>query len=160
MLKKAIQYFLVLFYPLVKKMLPYQVYSYLATGALNTLLNISLFAVLYQVVLPANISFSGFVIASYTISLLIAFIVTVPTGFWLAKHFAFQQSSKEKSTKQLTKYFLVVSQGLISDYLLLKILVELLNFHPTVAKVISTVVVLTANYLLQKHFTFRLKKTA
>jgi putative flippase GtrA len=160
MLKKAIQYFLVLFYPLVKKMLPYQVYSYLATGALNTLLNISLFAVLYQVVLPANISFSGFVIASYTISLLIAFIVTVPTGFWLAKHFAFQQSSNEKSTKQLTKYFLVVSQGLISDYLLLKILVELLNFHPTVAKVISTVVVLTANYLLQKHFTFRLKKTA
>lgn len=160
MLKKLIQYFLDLIYPLFKKVMPFQVYAYLAVGAANTALNIILFAVLYQFVLPAEgITLNGFTIASYTISLLIAFLITVPTGFWLAKHFAFNQSSsEEKSGKQLGKYFLVVLQGLGSDYLILKGLIVFFNMHPTVAKIISTTIVLTMNYLLQKYFTFKEKK--
>lgn len=160
-LVRTINYVLKLFYPLFRKWLPYQVYAYLAVGAANTLLNIFLFAVLYQFILPEpGVVISGYLVASYTIALLIAFILTVPTGYWLSKNFAFNKPGEQpkRNFKQLGKYFLVVLQGLGSDYLILKALIVFANMQPTLAKLISTTIVLTLNFLLQKYFTFRSKE--
>ncbi|WP_339876627.1 GtrA family protein [uncultured Algoriphagus sp.] len=153
-----IEGFLKLLYPLFKKWLPYEVYAYLAVGAINTALNIILFALLYEFILPREgFNIQGFNIASYTIALLIAFFVTIPTGFWLSKNFAFKDatSGTKRTTNQLFKYILVVGQGLGSDYLILKALILFLSMQPTIAKIFSTVIVLTVNFLLQKYFTFR-----
>tara|TARA_R110002020_G_scaffold125370_1_gene282560 strand:+ start:185 stop:676 length:492 start_codon:yes stop_codon:yes gene_type:complete len=158
LLTRWIEGFLQLFYPLFKKWLPYEVYAYLAVGAINTALNIILFALLYEFILPKDgFSIQDFNIASYTIALLIAFFVTIPTGFWLSKNFAFKDaaSGAKKTTQQLFKYILVVGQGLGSDYLILKTLILFFDMQPTVAKIFSTVIVLTVNFLLQKYFTFK-----
>lgn len=159
-LKKTILYFLDLFYIPFKKWLPYPVYSYLGVGAINTVLNIVLFILLYQFVLPSSgITICGQPIASYTLALIIAFLITVPTGFWLNRNFAFIQvsSAPKQTSQQMIKYFLVVLQGLVSDYLILKALVLLGGINPSVSKVISTFIVLTMNYLLQKYYTFKAK---
>lgn len=161
-LKDIITNLLRLLYPVFKKWLPYQVYAYLAIGAVNTALNIILFAVFYQFILPEpGITINNYMVASYTIALLLAFIITVPTGFWLSKNFAFNNSenNKKENKKQFGKYFLVVLQGLGSDYLIMKTLIVFMGIYPTVAKIISTVIVLTLNFLLQKYFTFKIKKT-
>ena len=159
MIRSLIQTVLDIFYPLFERFFPYDVYAYLAVGAANTALNIFLFAICYQFVLPPEgASFFGFTIASYTISLIVAFFATIPTGFWLAKHFAFKSGAGTGRTgRQLGKYFLVVLQGLGSDYLLLVGFILLAGFHPTLAKVVSTVIVLSVNFLLQKYFTFQVK---
>lgn len=160
MLKKIIQYFLQLFYPVFKKILPYRVYAYLAVGAANTALNIGLYTLLYRLIIPQpGVMIRDFLVASYTISLLIAFLVTVPTGYWLAKHFAFNTGANVPSQnfKQIGRYFIVVLQGLGSDYLILKGLIVFFNVDPVMAKIISTLIVLTVNYLLQKYFTFKMK---
>ncbi len=161
MLKNTIQYFLELFYPLFRKLMTYEVYAYLAVGGANTVFNILLFALLYQFVLPeAGIMLYKFHFESYTISLVVAFLATVPTGFWLAKHFAFKVNRNHgKTHNQLFKYFIVVLQGLGADYLLLLALITIVGLHPTVAKIFSTVIVVTVNFLLQKYFTFGLKTT-
>jgi|GEM_PF-1061223 putative flippase GtrA len=159
-LKSFINFFLKLFYPIFKKWLPFQVYAYLGVGAANTLLNIVLFAIFYEVLPKEGIVLFNQTIASYTIALIIAFILTVPSGFWLAKYFAFTgaEDNRKENQKQLGKYFLVVLQGLISDYLILKLLIVFTGMHPTIAKTLSTVIVLTVNFILQKYFTFRDKK--
>ena len=160
MIKPLLQYFLQYFYPAFKKILPYELYAYLAVGAANTALNIFLFAVIYQCILPQKVMpILGLGLASYTISLIIAFLVTVPTGFWLAKHFAFdrQNQGRDQTGAQLSKYFLVVLQGLATDYLLLIALIMVADSHPTIAKLVSTMVVLAVNFLLQKNFTFKVK---
>lgn len=160
-LKKGITFLLNVFYPLFRKWMSFQVYAYLAVGAANTLLNILLFIVFYQFVLPqGEIEVLGFGLASYTIALVLAFILTVPTGFWLSKYFAFTdaEDNRKENTKQLGKYFLVVLQGLGSDYLLLKGLIVFTGMLPTAAKIVSTVIVVTVNYLLQKYFTFKAKQ--
>lgn len=146
-------------YPIFKRFLPYDVYAYLAVGAGNTVLNILLFALFYQVVLIEKMyTIFSFPFESYTVALIIAFILTVPTGFWLSKSFAFTEAPKQQNTQQLIKYFLVVLQGLVSDYLIFKLFIVVFDAHPTASKVISTVIVLTFNYLLQKYFTFRKEK--
>ncbi|WP_343561426.1 GtrA family protein [Sphingobacterium sp.] len=158
---RIITFFLNFFYGLFKKFIPYQLYAYLAVGALNTALNILIFALSYHFLLPkGGISIAGIHFESYTISLVIAFLITVPTGFWLARTFAFEVGVTEKTdgSKKLIKYFLVVLQGLGTDYLIMKTLIVIFQVEPTIAKIISTVITLSLNYLLQKYFTFVKKK--
>lgn len=157
-LSRSLDSFLYFFYRIFKKWLPYDVYAYLAVGGLNTALNILIFAVFYEWILPKQgIWILDFTIQSYSIALLLAFFATIPTGFWLSKNFAFKQAEEplKKTPKQLFKYLLVVGQGLGSDYLILKSLVLFLEIEPTLAKLISTGIVLTVNFLLQKYFTFK-----
>jgi putative flippase GtrA len=161
MIKSLIQNILVLFYPIFKKIFPYELYAYLAVGAVNTALNILLFALLYQFVLPnEGIEIYNVSIASYTLSLIISFFATIPTGYWFAREFAFNQPGQKpnQTGKQMGKYFLVVLQGLASDYLILKGLIVFAGLHPTIAKIASTVIVLTVNFLLQKYYTFKLNE--
>ncbi len=152
MLKNFIQQLLKFFYPLVKKLIPYQVYAYLAVGAANTLLNIGLFVVLYLA-----FKNSMLVVEAATI---LSFIVTVFTGFWLSKNFAFNDvvNDKKETQKQFGKYFLVSLQGQFSDYLITKGLIIILLMQPTFAYLLSTLIILILNYFLQKYFTFRNKK--
>lgn len=159
MMRSAIHFVLDFFYPIFQRFFPYDVYAYLTVGAFNTALNIILFAFFYHYVLPTEgLHVFGMSIASYTVSLVIAFIATVPTGFWLAKHFAFKSTTDPgKSIKQLGKYFLVVLQGLGSDYLLLVGFILFVGIQPTLAKILSTIFVLGVNFLLQKYFTFQIK---
>lgn len=147
------------FYPLFRNLIPYEVYAYLSVGAINTALNILLFALFYQWVLPTGTINLGFLHpASYTLSLVLAFVLTVPSGYWLAKQFVFASKAPSSRTPtQLLKYFLVVLQGLVSDYLVMKVLIEYGGVYPTLAKVISTFLILMLNFFLQKYFTFRTK---
>lgn len=153
MVKNLIRQLLNLFYPLVKKFLPFQVYAYLSVGAANTVLNIVLFALFY-------LALSNTMLA-VEVATVVSFVVTVFTGFWLSKTFAFTEAGKEKkeTQKQFGKYFLVSLQGQFSDYLITKGIIVILLVNPVVAYFISTVIMLTVNYFLQKYFTFRKRST-
>lgn len=155
-MKQLIQALLEFFYPLFKRFMSFSVYAYLSLGAVNTALNILIFALFYRLLSSqSEYELIGFSLKSYTISLLAAFVLTVPSGYWLAKNFAFNTTTQTNPSRSFVKYTMVVLQGLLSDYLIMKILIEFAQVHPTAAKVASTVIVLTLNYLLQKHFTFK-----
>jgi putative flippase GtrA len=128
------------------------VYAYLAVGAANTVFNIALFALLYMA-----LSETVFAVEAATI---ISFAITVATGFWLSKNFAFTEegNDKKETSKQFGKYFLVSIQGQFSDYLITKGLIVFLFINPVIAYFISTFIMLTLTYFLQKYYTFRKKK--
>ncbi|MFM2327760.1 MAG: hypothetical protein RIR31_1962 [Bacteroidota bacterium] len=163
MLKKTIQYFLDLFYPIFKKILPFKVYAYLSVGAANTLFNIGLFTLFYLMIFHST----GLVILGFNLNILsveiatiISFLLSVVSGFWLSKNFAFTDASNEKSekTKQFGRYFLVSLQGQFSDYLITKGLIIFLAIEPTIAYLISTIIMLIINFFFQKYYTFKVKK--
>jgi len=152
MLRNFIHQLLKFFYPRVKKLMPYQVYAYLAVGAANTLLNIGLFLVLYLALTNT--------LLVVEIATVISFTVTVITGFWLSKKFAFTDTANDKAAtqKQFGKYALVALQGQLSAYLLTKGMIVVINMDASIAYFITAVIMLTLNYFLQKYFTFRKKK--
>lgn len=149
MIKYFIQQWLKLLYPLVKKLMPFQIFAYLAVGAANTVFNIVLFSALYLALSKT--------IFAVEIATVISFLITVLTGFWLSKNFAFNATAdgKNETQKQFGKYFLVSLQGQFSDYLITKGLILFLGLNPVIAYFISTFIMLTINYFLQKYFTFR-----
>ncbi len=163
MIKNTIQWGLNLFYPLFKKFLSFQVYAYLAVGAANTIFNIVLFFVFYFLLISAENFYSlGINLSTLAVEIatFFSFLISVLTGFWLSKNFAFTNSSNQKreKTKQFGKYFLVSLQGQFSDYLITKGLVIFLHTEPRLAYCISTIIMLILNYSLQKHYTFKAKK--
>jgi putative flippase GtrA len=162
MTEQYIRRLLKFFYPLVKKLLPYQVYAYLAVGAANTVLNITLFATCYWLIVQvASISATLLPMLKLAVEIAttISFVITVFTGFWLSKKFAFTSADNKKTerAKQFGKYFLVSLEGQLSDYLITKGLIVLLLVNPVTAYLISTAVMLLINYFLQKNYTFKPK---
>lgn len=153
MLYRLIRQLLKYFYPLFSRWLPYQVYAYLAVGAANTIFNIGLFAIVYN-------STKNSPSLAVEIATVVSFTISAITGFWLNKHFAFTQADNEKRAtgKQFTKYVLIAVQGQISAYLLTKGMVSFLLIDASVAYLLTAIIMLTINYFLQKHITFR--KTA
>jgi putative flippase GtrA len=152
MVKKYILQLLNFFYPLVKKIMPFQVYAYLSVGAANTILNIALFVVCYLALSPTW--------PAVELATVISFVITVLTGFWLNKNFAFTDAANtaKENKKQFGKYFLVSLQGQFSDYLITKGLIVLLLINPVVAYFLSTFIMLVITFFLQKHYTFRKAK--
>ncbi len=138
----------------------FQVYAYLALGAVNTLFNIGLFAVSYhlimlnagKMILPEPLRYVAVEIAT-----VISFSVSIISGFWLHKNFAFTHAEKNRSAvrKQFMKYTLVALQGQASGYLITKSCIVLLQIYPTYAMLLSTSIMLVVNYFLQRFFTFR-----
>ncbi len=165
MAKKLIQLFLNIFYPLFKKIFPYDFYAYLAVGAANTVLNIALFACTYWLISHAtSLHFVGINLKAFAVELatIISFLTTVATGFWLSKNFVFTSASNEKNekAKQFGKYFYVSLQGQFSDYLITKGLIIFVLVKPIAAYFISTFIMLMINYFLQKYFTFKSKRVS
>ena len=142
-------------YPVLNKIMSFSVFTYLTVGAFNTFLNIVLFIVFYNSLNKQNSLVPTFALE---IATLISFIITVFTGFWLNKNFAFSYSNnnKKQTQKQFGKYCLVAFQGQLSDYFITKILVVYLLINGSIAYLISTVILLLINYFLQKYFTFKL----
>jgi putative flippase GtrA len=154
MIKKMIWLGLNSAYPIFKRIMTFPVFAYLVVGAANTALNIFLFIIFYWALQNNNSILANFALEIATI---LSFLITVATGFWLSKHFAFANSNNQKKEvqKQFGKYFLVSLQGQFSDYVITKVLVVLFLINGSVAYIISTVIMLMLNYFLQKNFTFK-----
>lgn len=136
-------------YPVVKKILTYQVYLYLFTGAINTFLSMGLFA------LAINLWNSTFFVVE--IATIFSFIITIFTGFWLSKNFAFKQDKTNSINlfSQFKKYVLVALQGQVNGYFVTKALVVMIGIKPIIAYIVTAIIMLTLNYFLQKYYSFK-----
>jgi hypothetical protein len=101
-----------------------------------------------------NVDLHIVVISPYIAAFLIVFPITFFTGFLLAKYITFTES-EIRGRIQLIRYMISVSGSIFLNYAFLKILVEFAGFWPTMAKIITTVIVVTYSYFVQKFFTFK-----
>lgn len=143
------------FYRPFRKLIPPETFRYAATGGFNTALDILLYFLVYNFVLDKKILDLGFTaISPHIAAFLIVFPVTFFTGFLLAKHITFT-ASPIRGRVQLFRYALTVSGSILLNYILLKVFVEYFYIWPTVAKILTTVVVVAYSYLFQRYFTFK-----
>ena len=162
MVRKAIKNFrdfilrvIDIFYTPFKQFIPIQTFRYAATGGFNTFLDISLYFICYNFILDKKIVDLGFVSISPHISaFLIVFPITFFTGFLLAKYITFS-ASEIRGRVQLIRYMLSVSGSLFLNYFFIKILVEFGGLWPTLAKIITTIIVVFYSYFIQKFYTFK-----
>jgi len=155
MAKKLIISFIDFFYPPFCRVMPLQTFRYAACGGANTILDILMYAVSYNFILHKHDVDLGFiVIKPHIASIILAFCVSFPTGFLLARNIVFTESTLHGRV-QLFRYFLLVMICLLLNYIFIKLFVEQFHIYPTAAKVLTTIIVVSFSYLTQKNFTFK-----
>ena len=144
-----------LFYTPFQKLIPRETFRYAATGGFNTLLDISLYFIFYNFILDKqDIDLHIVVISPYIGAFLIVFPITFFTGFLLAKYITFTNSEIRGRT-QLIRYMMSVSGSILLNYFFIKLLVESVGLWPTLAKIMTTVIVVIYSYFVQKFYTFK-----
>ena len=132
-----------------------QTFRYAATGGLNTVLGYVLFYIAFKFVFharPVNLGF--YVFEAHSAALLVSFLVCFPFGFFLMKYVVFTDSNM-KGRIQLFRYFALYVFNLGLNYILLKLFVESLKVYPTIAQVITTIIIILFSYIAQRNFTFK-----
>ena len=143
------------FYPPFRKIMPLQTFRYAACGGGNTLFDIFLYFIAYNFILQKQyIHLYSLTISPHIGALLLASSVSLLTGFWLMRTIVFNNSSLSGRI-QMLRYVLLVTVCFLMNYVCLKFFVEHLGFYPTIAKICTTVIVVSFSYLTQKKFTFK-----
>jgi len=146
------------FYKPFKKILPLQTFRYAAAGGANTVFDICMFSLGYNLIFKKeNFHFGHFTLTPYIASLIFAFCFSQPTGFYLNRYVVFQDSGLKKR-EQLTRYLIVVFFCILFNYLLLKLFVGYFGWYPTPSKILATLLVIIFSYSSQTYFFFKTKE--
>ena len=147
------------FYPPFKKLIPLQTFRYAACGGGNVMLDICLYFISYNFIFKKQVVDLGFIaFKPHIAALLVSIFITIPVGFLLSKYVVWTASSL-KGRIQLFRYLLIVVTNILLNYFFIKLFVERLHFYPTIAKIVTTAIVIIFSYLSQKHYTFKVKNS-
>ncbi|MDO9153638.1 MAG: GtrA family protein [Paludibacter sp.] len=143
------------FYPPFKKYFTLQFFRYGVTGVGNLLFDWILYFVIFNFILQKQMLVLGFVtLSSHIATLAIKFPITLSSGFLLQKYVTFNNSTN-KGREQLLRYYFIAFINLGLNYFGLKLFVDALNFYPSIANAILSVIITIFSFFLQKKFTFK-----
>ncbi len=148
------------FYTPFRGYIPLETFRYAATGGFNTVLDIFLYFICYNFVIDKQvIDLQVVSISPHIAAFLLVFPVTFFTGFLFAKFITFT-NSPIRGHIQFARYMISVSGSIFLNYVFLKVLVEFGGLWPTLAKIITTGIVVIYSYFTQKFFTFKTARLA
>lgn len=141
-----------------QKLIDRQTFRYIVCGGGNTLLDIVIYFIGYHFILQKQIVHTPFIsISPYVAAFILSFLITFPTGFLLMRNIVFPGSSL-RGRVQLFRYFMLVIVCVVLNYIFIKLFVEGFHFYPTIAKICTTVIVISFSYLTQRNFTFKIEQ--
>jgi putative flippase GtrA len=153
--KTLIISFIDFFYPPFRKMMSIRTFRYAACGSANTLLDITVYFISYNYILHKQVLDLGFfAFRPHIAAFIISFLISFPTGFFLNRNIVFNDSILHGRI-QLFRYFLLVLICILLNYVFIRVFVERFHLYPTIAKIMTTVIVVSFSYLTQKNYTFK-----
>jgi putative flippase GtrA len=138
--------------------MPLQTFKYAACGGGNTILDITLYAISYNFLFKKELVHTpiGITISPYIAAFLVSFSITFPLGFYMSRTIVFPGSTL-RGRIQLFRYFLMVVCCIALNYIFIKLFVEQCHLYPTVAKILTTFIVVGFSFITQKKFTFKVE---
>jgi len=156
---QLIRRFLDLFHPLFARFFDKQTYYYAACGGVNLVSSWLFFFLFYQYLFEKrifNFDINGeiYVVSAYTLSSILCFVIAFLLGFLMNKFVVFTDSQLIGRV-QLFRYAVSSWLSWLCSYLILKTLIEGLQFYPSIANVVASVITVFISYLLQRKYSFK-----
>jgi putative flippase GtrA len=154
--KKEIISIIDFFYPPFRKLISLQTFRYATCGGANTFLDIFIYFISYHYILHEKVLhiIGPIAFKPQIAAFLISFIISFPTGYMLNRHIVFPGSYLHGRV-QLRRYFLLVLSCILLNYIFISLFVDYFHIYPTMAKIITTAIVVSFSYLTQKNYTFK-----
>ena len=124
-----------------------EIINYLIIGGLTTLVSLIIYYILVLTILNPENSIE------LQIANIISWICAVTFAYFTNRKYVFE--SKNKSKKELIKFFLLRIGTLLIDMALMYIFVSTLHFNDKIIKIIVQIVVIILNYIFSKFFVFK-----
>jgi putative flippase GtrA len=154
-MKEKITSIIDFFYPPFQKVMDIKTFRYLACGGGNTVLDIFIYFISYNFILDKNIVHLPFIAVSpHIAAFIISFTITFPLGFFLMRNIVFT-GSYLRGRIQFIRYLILVLVCILLNYIFIKLFVEHFGIYPTVAKILTTGIIITFSYITQRNFTFK-----
>jgi putative flippase GtrA len=146
------------FYPPFSRWISPDTFRYLATGGSTFAAGIVIYYLAYNFVLEQkDIRIYGLLVTAPIAALAIESVITFIIGFLLNKYLVFTDSNL-KGRIQLFRYGSIVATNVMLNYAFIKLMVEAFAFYPTIAKILTSIILAVFSYFSQKHFSFKVKK--
>jgi putative flippase GtrA len=143
------------FYPPFKKYIPHQTFRYIACGGSNQVLNLVIYYLsIHYLFHDSNWNLGFMVIKPHIAAFIVAFCISFPIGFLLAKYVIFH-GSPVKGKTQAIRYVSIVVICLALNYFILKLFVEVFHWYPTPSMIMNIIIVTMFSYVSQKKFAFK-----
>jgi putative flippase GtrA len=144
------------FYKPFARILPLQTFRYLACGGTNTLLNIFIYDLAYNLILHKHDVpvYGSVVITARVAAYIIAFCISFPAGFTLSRHVVFPESNLHGRI-QFFRYALTTVTFILLTYLLIKAFAFCLPTHPVISYTFICIFTAVLSYISQRKFTFK-----
>ncbi len=141
------------------RFIPKQSYLYMACGGLNLAFDMAIFFVAYHYIFTAqNFKTPFFTFSPHIASLILAFLISTPTGFYLSRYVVWTNSIV-RGRRQVVNYLSVVALCVVMNVGFLKFFVEILHFYPLPSRLITSVIVVATSYYLQRIYVFKVHKS-
>lgn len=142
----------------LERIISRQTFGYFICGAVNMALDTVWYFIIYHYILfERNVDLGVVVITPHIAALIIVFPITFFTGFLLNRYVAFRVA-EQRSGRQLFRYALTVVGSILLNYLLMKFFVEWCYVWPTIAKILTTLIVAIYSFLAAKYYSFTTAK--
>lgn len=144
------------FYFIFKRVMPLKTYRYAVCGGSNLVLDMTLYFIFFHFILYENLDLYFVVLSPHIASLFFVFPITFVIGFMLNRFIVFSESNLPMKT-QFLRYLTVGLITLLINYLLMKLLVDLLEFYPTPSRFLTIVITVIFSYIMQNKFSFKVQ---
>jgi putative flippase GtrA len=140
------------------RFIPAQSFLYMSCGGLNLAFDMAIFFVVYHYLFRAqNFKTPFFTFSPHIASLILAFLISTPTGFYLSRYVVWTNSIV-RGRRQVVNYLSVVALCVVMNVGFLKFFVEILHFYPLPSRLITSVIVVATSYYLQRIYAFKVHK--
>lgn len=137
--------------------MPLQTFRYLACGGTNYLMDFLIYTLSYRFLFKAKVVHTpAGAISPHIAAFMLAFTVSFPLGFYLNRTFVFTGSTL-RGRAQLSRYAFLVFICILLNYIFLKLFVDQMHLIAEVAKLLTTVIVVSFSFVTQKYFTFKVQ---
>ena len=133
-----------------------QVLRFIFSAGLGFLVDISAFYLFYHNLLTHKIyHFFLLTLRNSTLSLAISFFMGVMVNFLVTRYFVFTES-RSSTSKQLSRFISIAIIGFFANLGVIKILIQLFDMYPPVARILAALSLFFASYFVHKFFSFSL----
>ncbi|KAA1246673.1 GtrA family protein [Aquimarina sp. RZ0] len=146
------------FYFIFRRFISLKTYRYAFCGGSNLVFDTVLYFIFFHFIFDKqNVDLYFIVMSPHIASLFFVFPITFTSGFILNKYITFRASSVATKV-QFMRYLIIGSGAILLNYLLMKLLVDFLNFYPTPSRLITIFITIIYSYTLQNKFSFKIEK--
>jgi putative flippase GtrA len=133
---------------------------YIFSGGTSTGVDMVSYYIAYNYLLKKeHLVIGNATIGAHIAALCISYSLGLITNFLITRYFVFTESTLRKR-EQFIRYILVAIIVFAGNYFMMKILVEVCDVWPTVARAIAAATIAFLSFRLHKVFTFKVKLPA